>query len=807
MLRASGREPCREGETTAGTLRAIAEEPTAAVGDVCGARHAASPDAGGDELHGVRGREVGQEAAVPVGRHRIAATRRTQRRGDFVADLVGPTRDARADRCGATLGIGTETTGRLDRREGDTRRGAAPPRVGDDEDVGTPIGDDDRDAVGDEDAHRHAGIRRREDVCRARWTAALDVRDVGTVLLSCDHEGIDVDAQRPGDTAAVLGHTARVVTHVVAEVERVVGRRADAALSRRDDDVDAFEAGRVERQDLEAPPVRERPAHRQDRSRTIGEGYGPRARRTACRSLGRPRAKPDVARSSQCPLVRSSRLTSTGYARCRMQLPESSLPGPEEASVIKGSIAGIVCAGVLALTMPVAGAAGAPHVANANFVGQWTPTPGVAWTILTQGAGGACTGTSADSALAMTRCQVTGDAYTFTLEEADIKYTSNNSGTITGNDITGSFTDSNGTTEDYTATRTATATTTEPTCAPEASPVGTFQCVVTVSAQSSAFGAPTGDVSLAVATGGLSAPNCALVSVSATASSCTVDLTPTVAGNEQREDVRATFADNGSFLGSSGASLIAAVTVTTTATPVATYLEGTSDAVFKITLSRASDHDTVLHYATQDGTGSDAAKAAVGDYQRTDGVLSIDPGLTTSKVDVKCHADVHLRTASDFDLVVTPVSGAELASSVATRPAFAAHADPSGKLPETIDPHLRVGEVGVIRNLTSGGAGKLYVRRFGSSKVIALHEGDALFVGDELFTDPNSAAAALFVLGGAAAVQPGGHVTIVDERHTYTESTGNLVYLKQLIRLISNVSHQKETIQIQTNGGIIGVEG
>jgi hypothetical protein len=62
-------------------------------------------------------------------------------------------------------------------------------------------------------------------------------------------------------------------------------------------------------------------------------------------------------------------------------------------------------------------------------------------------------------------------------------------------------------------------------------------------------------------------------------------------------------------------------------------------------------------------------------------------------------------------------------------------------------------------------------------------------------------------LGGAAAVQPASHVHIVDERHTYTAPGSRFLYLRQLIQMFHNVSHQKDTIQIQTNGGVIGITG
>src|SRR5664280_1290384 len=78
---------------------------------------------------------------------------------------------------------------------------------------------------------------------------------------------------------------------------------------------------------------------------------------------------------------------------------------------------------------------------NADFVGVWHVSNGQSITIATQDAGGACTGSGV---YAMTACQVTGNAYTFTLVTGS--YSSVNTGTITGDTLAGSFTDTNGTT-------------------------------------------------------------------------------------------------------------------------------------------------------------------------------------------------------------------------------------------------------------------------------------------------------------------------------------------------------------------------
>jgi hypothetical protein len=102
----------------------------------------------------------------------------------------------------------------------------------------------------------------------------------------------------------------------------------------------------------------------------------------------------------------------------------------------------------------VLGSSAASASGNANFVGSWVVNVGENFTILTQDAGGGCTGVGVYT---MVSCQVTGSEYTFTLVTGS--YSSTNTGTISGNNLSGSFTDTNGTTEAYTATRQSTGPT------------------------------------------------------------------------------------------------------------------------------------------------------------------------------------------------------------------------------------------------------------------------------------------------------------------------------------------------------------
>jgi hypothetical protein len=66
---------------------------------------------------------------------------------------------------------------------------------------------------------------------------------------------------------------------------------------------------------------------------------------------------------------------------------------------------------------------------------------------------GACTGTPDYQGYTLTGCKVSGNSYVFTVN-LGANYHSYNAGTINGNSVMGSFTDTNGTKQNYTATRT-----------------------------------------------------------------------------------------------------------------------------------------------------------------------------------------------------------------------------------------------------------------------------------------------------------------------------------------------------------------
>jgi hypothetical protein len=105
------------------------------------------------------------------------------------------------------------------------------------DDAGRVVGEQHRDAVGDQDAEHEArcpgdervGVRQRP-VHRA-----VDDRDPGAVDLAHPHQPVTGDAELAGEPVAVGRHVRGVVAHVVAEVERLVGRTGPAAPPVGDD--------------------------------------------------------------------------------------------------------------------------------------------------------------------------------------------------------------------------------------------------------------------------------------------------------------------------------------------------------------------------------------------------------------------------------------------------------------------------------------------------------------------------------------------------------------------------------------------
>ncbi len=108
----------------------------------------------------------------------------------------------------------------------------------------------------------------------------------------------------------------------------------------------------------------------------------------------------------------------------------------------------VLTSSILISTQPAFGAS------NANFVGRWKISGGyLGFTVKSENrATGACAGVTASPLYHLKGCHVTGNKYVFTITEG-ASYRSRNVGTISGNAITGSFKDTNGTNTQYTGVR------------------------------------------------------------------------------------------------------------------------------------------------------------------------------------------------------------------------------------------------------------------------------------------------------------------------------------------------------------------
>ncbi len=403
-------------------------------------------------------------------------------------------------------------------------------------------------------------------------------------------------------------------------------------------------------------------------------------------------------------------------------------------------------------------------------------------------------------------------------------------------------------------------TTTTIDCAAQTSPPGTFKCTATVTAEEDASGAPTGEVSWDVPDSTVSDEHCTLTAESSTASTCSIVVTPTQAGNEKGVMLTADYDATGTDFGSSeddDASLTGTTTTTTTtttastsattsstggsaggstsgSTPTAppasgstiyavklqtspatvdTYLEtAAQDANFKLKLSRASSTPVTVDYATQDGTGANGAKAKEGDYTPVKGVATFAPGVTEVKITVKCYADITLRKDSAFDLILSNLKGAHFEAGAQAASVNARAADNTGprklKVVGKIDPDLFVGEIVEIKTFGHG-VGEIYIERYNTLRLFKAKRGERLYVGDKIFTGKQTVAAIEWLLGGKVGINSASKVHVVDDRTIHDDDPGLLRIVSHKIGIWGDVEHREgpARVQIQTNGGVMGQQG
>ena len=119
----------------------------------------------------------------------------------------------------------------------------------------------------------------------------------------------------------------------------------------------------------------------------------------------------------------------------------------------RGFVAALALVAV-AVASTVAHAPAAFASSNVNFVGVWKVSgSALGFEIRSENLKtGACAGKTTNPSYHLTDCRVTGNWYAFTIV-VDGGYRSRNVGTVFGNTMSGRFTDSNGTSRAYTASR------------------------------------------------------------------------------------------------------------------------------------------------------------------------------------------------------------------------------------------------------------------------------------------------------------------------------------------------------------------
>ena len=85
--------------------------------------------------------------------------------------------------------------------------------------------------------------------------------------------------------------------------------------------------------------------------------------------------------------------------------------------------------------------------------------------------------------------------------------------------------------------------------------------------------------------------------------------------------------------------------------------------------------------------------------------------------------------------------------------------------------------------------------------------GMPVWIGDQIITDNNTVLAIEFIIGGRVGIERDSWVTIVSER-SVAETT---ISIKKIIlrqgRMWTNMAKLKESLEIQTNGGVMGIKG
>lgn len=114
--------------------------------------------------------------------------------------------------------------------------------------------------------------------------------------------------------------------------------------------------------------------------------------------------------------------------------------------------------------------------------------------------------------------------------------------------------------------------------------------------------------------------------------------------------------------------------------------------------------------------------------------------------------------------------------------------------------------VTVIKSVFSG-LGHASIQRGGKGPIKALHAGDQVEVGDVISTDPNTVLSLEFGIGGRVGVNKDSKIEITGERNVAGVDTPIANVILRKGGLWAKAVKLKEPLEIQSNGGVMGIKG
>ena len=85
--------------------------------------------------------------------------------------------------------------------------------------------------------------------------------------------------------------------------------------------------------------------------------------------------------------------------------------------------------------------------------------------------------------------------------------------------------------------------------------------------------------------------------------------------------------------------------------------------------------------------------------------------------------------------------------------------------------------------------------------------GMPVWIGDQIITDKNTVLAIEFIIGGRVGINIDSWVTIVSERSVADSTISVKKIILRKAGMFAKMARLKEPLEIQTNGGVIGIKG